>query len=202
MFIKLHKVRSSRTSSELTKWGWCSSKKHTLSCAQGVPPASNLGFVARAAMSESGQQGPACNPDVWAHFTDLNCEEHAPRANKAHTAFGSSSWGPAVAVDGAAFLLAYLIVHVITRLWHVRTCQVSHKSCSPTSMHFAKISKMKKPRAWAPWPREPQGAPALRHWTEPLSSGKALWVCVWTLLPEGGISQSPLSLYNLCRDPK
>ena len=116
MFIKLHKVISSRTSSELTKWGWRSSKKHTLSCAQDVPLASNLGFIARAAMSESGQQGPACNPDVWAHFTDVNCEEHVLRANKAQTAFGSSSWGPAVAVGGAAFLLAYLIVRVITVL--------------------------------------------------------------------------------------
>ena len=109
---------------------------------------------------------------------------------------------PAVAMGVAAFLLAYLIVYLNTVLWHVRMCQLSHKSCSPMSMHFAKIGKMKTPRAWAPWRRGPQWAPALRLWTEPLSWGKALWVWVWTMLPVGGISQSSLSLYNLCHDLK
>lgn len=83
MFINLHKFRSSRTSSEVTKWGWPSSKKHILSCPQDVPPASNLGFVARAAVPESSQQYPACNAGVWAHVTRLKCEQHAPGANRA-----------------------------------------------------------------------------------------------------------------------
>lgn len=54
---------------------------------------------------------------------------------------------------GCCFLPSGLLdsKYLNTVLWHVRMCQLSHKSCSPMSMHFAKISKMKTPRAWAPW---------------------------------------------------
>ena len=150
-------------------------------------------------------------------LSHLNCERHTPGANRAQVGHwapppGAAQlwlwvWLPFFWLSGLvpffwlSSFLSGLIVYLNTVLWHVRMCQLSHKSCSPMSMHFAKISKMKTPQAWAPRHRTPVG-PCCQTLNWALELGKSsLGLCLDSVA-SGWHFPKPTRLYSLCHDPK
>lgn len=180
-------------------------KKHILSCLCGCPSCLQPGLRCKGgSVREQPAVTSACNPGVWAHVTHLLTVSNThPEPQQEHRWPFASPPGVPSCGYGCCCLSSGLLDSVF------KHCTLACENVSAFTQilltyvnAFCKIGKMKTPRAWAPWRRGPQWGLCSQTLDWALELGKALWVWVWTLLPVGGISQSPLSLYNLCHDLK
>lgn len=158
MFIKLTKLDPAKHLLRSPSEDDPSFKKSTSCLAPRMsllPPtwASLQGRCQRAASSNQHVTG------VWAHVTHLTVSNTHPEPTEHKNGHLAPPPGVPSCGYGCCCLSSGLLDSVFKHctLACENVCQLSHKSCSPMSMHFAKIGKMKTARAWAPDAEDPVG---------------------------------------------